>query len=254
MSGAGPLDLEGRAVLVTGASSGIGRETAILLSSLNARLVLAGRDRERLDATLAGLAGSGHRTERFDLAALDEIGPWLKQLCAGTGPLHGLVHCAGVHGVAPLQAQSAKGLEEILRINVSSALLLAKAFRQRGCCARDSSIVFMSSAAGLAGAPATSAYSASKAAVCGLTRSLAVELARERIRVNCIAAGFVMTEMTAPIRQALSEDQFRAIEQMHPLGLGSARDVANSIAFLIADTGRWITGSTLVVDGGYTAH
>jgi NAD(P)-dependent dehydrogenase (short-subunit alcohol dehydrogenase family) len=107
---------------------------------------------------------------------------------------------------------------------------------------------------GLAGAPATVAYAASKGALNALTRSMAVELAREKIRVNTVAPGHVATEMSDRLREFLTPEKYAMIEAAHPLGLGTATDVAYAVAFLLADTGRWITGSTLVVDGGYTAQ
>ncbi len=99
-----------------------------------------------------------------------------------------------------------------------------------------------------------SAYAASKAALIGLTRSLAIELAREGIRVNCIAPGMVQSEMTDEIRQTLSAEQFAAIVAQHPLGLGTTWDVACGAAYLLSDAARWMTGQTLVLDGGFTAQ
>ena len=249
-----PLDLTGRVLLVTGASSGIGRETAVLLSQLGARIVLVGRNSERLAETVRNLSGTGHCTEAFDLAQTEQISAWLKDLCTVTGPLNGLVHCAGIHSTMPLRVLSPRVFEQVYRINVSAAAMLAKGFRQTGCYIPGGSIVLVSSVMGLVGEVAVSAYSSSKAAVLGLTRALALELAREKIRVNCVVPGLVKTEMTAQLRRSLSPDQVSAIESRHPLGLGEPRDVAHAIAFLLADTASWITGSGLVVDGGYTAR
>jgi NAD(P)-dependent dehydrogenase (short-subunit alcohol dehydrogenase family) len=248
------MDLSGRSVLITGASSGIGRETALLLSQLNARVVLVGRNRERLEAACQRLQGTGHRVEPFDLAALAEIPRWMKALTASTGPLHGLVHSAGIHDLVPLRVLSPAKLEELLKINVSTAVMLAKAFCQKGCHQEGGSVVFLSSVAGLAGGTGLAAYAASKGALLGLAKSLAMELAREKIRVNCVAPALVKTEMLARMQQSLTPEQFAALEAQHPLGLGTPRDVAHAIAFLLADTARWITGTTLVVNGGYTAH
>ena len=114
--------------------------------------------------------------------------------------------------------------------------------------------MLVSSAMGLVGRPGIPAYSASKGALVALARSAALELAKDQIRVNCVAPGFVRTEMLEQLREWLSSEQLAALEAQHPLGLGAPRDVAYAIAFLLADTSHWITGTTLVVDGGYTAH
>jgi len=250
-----PMDLTGLRILVTGASSGIGRETAILLSQLGASLTISARDEVRLNQTRSEMSGDYHHIASFDVRELDAIPAWIKALAAAQGPFHGLVHSAGIHRAAPLRALNATALDELMRVNVHSAAMLAKGFRQKGCRNPDiGSIVLLASVAGLAGEPGISAYSASKAAVFGLTRCLAVELAPEGIRVNAVAPGFVRSEMGDRLKEMLTAEQFAAIERNHPLGLGTVRDVANGIAFLLSPASRWITGTTLVIDGGYTAH
>jgi NAD(P)-dependent dehydrogenase (short-subunit alcohol dehydrogenase family) len=246
-----PLDMQGRTVLVTGASSGLGRETAILLSELNARVVLSGRSRERLEETLGQMSGEGHRTEPFDLNETDAIPDWIKRIAAETGPLGGLVHCAGVNITLPVQAATTARIESLMRTNVTSALMLVRAFRRSGCAQRGSGIVLLSSASGLKGAPGLSIYSASKAALIGFTRSAALELAAAGIRINCLAPAIVETPMVAKNRDMA--EQYEIMKSEHPMGFGHPRDVAYAAAFLLADTGRWITGTTLVVDGGYSA-
>lgn len=248
------MDLTGATVLVTGASGGIGREIAILLSSLHARVVLSGRNRERLDETRARLSGEGHRIEVFDLNDFEQIPAWFKSVTAETGPLNGLVHAAGKQATMPIRLAAPHTVDDLLRTNLHSAILLARGFCQKNCHAAESGMVFLSSVMGLVGAPMVSVYSATKAALMGLARSLAVELASERIRVNCVAPAFVQTEMLDQVRKMLSPERFEALEKAHPLGFGTPRDVANAVAFLLADTGRWITGSTLIVDGGYSAQ
>jgi NAD(P)-dependent dehydrogenase (short-subunit alcohol dehydrogenase family) len=248
-----PMDLTGRLILVTGASSGIGRATALLLSQLNARLILVARNRDRLEQTHSALEGTNHQVEPFDLTNLDAIPGWIKDLASRSGPLHGVVHGAGVYGVIPLRILTAPKLEEILRVNLSAAMLLAKGFRQKGCHADGGSLVLLSSVAGLRGHAGISAYTASKAALLGLARSLAMELAREGIRVNCVAPGLVATEMSAQVEEQ-TPGEIAGVENAHPLGAGRPRDVANGIAFLLSDAARWITGTTLTIDGGYTAH
>jgi NAD(P)-dependent dehydrogenase (short-subunit alcohol dehydrogenase family) len=249
-----PMDLGGGRVLVTGASSGIGRETAILLSQLNARVVLVARNRERLGQTAALLEGDGHTIEVFDLRSVTEIPGWMKRLTVDGGPLRGLVHSAGVLGTYPLRILDPERLDEVMAINFGAAVALTRAFCQAGNSAPESSVVFLASILGIIGRPATAAYAASKGALIGLTKALGVELARERIRVNCVAPAMVQGEMLDQFVACLTPEQQAANVADHPLGLGSARDVANGIAFLIADTGRWITGTTMFIDGGFTAR
>lgn len=254
MTAINPMDLTGRRFVITGASSGIGRETAILLSQLNARTVLVARNEERLQETLHQLDGQGHSTSCFDLAALEDIHLWFKALAEQSGPFDGLVHCAGIQETLPLRVLSAQKVERMMSINVSTALMLAKALRQKGCAASPSNLVLLSSVRGIVGESGLTAYSASKSALIGLTKSLAMELAAQNIRVNCVAPGMVRTEMLHRIAGSLTPEQLSAVEARHPLGFGTPRDVAYAIAYLLADTGRWITGTTVVVDGGYTAH
>ena len=176
-------------------------------------------------------------------------------MLAGTqGLLDGLVHSAGIQITAPLKVLDSHQVETLWRTNVLASLWLAKGFRQKGVNHLGGSMVFLSSTAGLVGHPALSAYSASKGAVIALTRSLAIELAREHIRVNCIAPGMVETEMLEEVRGIVTAENLAAIEKEHPLGFGKPTDVATAAAYLLSPAAKWITGTTLVVDGGYTAH
>jgi len=250
-----PLDLNGRTVLVTGASSGIGREVAILLSQLNARVVLTGRNEQRLEETHASLTGEGHRAIMFDLSQTDDIPKWIQTLVSDTGPLYGIVHAAGKQSAIPIRFANEKRVDDLVRTNLYSAIMLARGFAQKGChTAEGGSVVFVSSVMAFTGKPAISVYGATKGALTAFVKSLAVELAPERIRVNCLAPGFVQTEMLDQLRDLLTEEQMQALEAAHPLGFGTPRDVAHAAAFLLADTGRWVTGSTLVLDGGYSAQ
>ncbi|MFH0725708.1 MAG: SDR family oxidoreductase [Pseudomonadota bacterium] len=249
-----PMALNERRILVTGASSGIGRSTSMLLSQLGANLVLVGRNKTKLEESFHSLAGTGHHQEIMELDKTRSIPGWLKAVSGRYGRLNGMVHCAGIHLVCPLRFLKDNDVESILKINLEASIALAKGFRQKTVRAEPGSIVFISSVAGIVGQSGTAAYSASKGALISLVKSLALELAHEHIRVNCVAPAVVKTEMTERFKSELTENQFDAIEKMHPLGLGDAMDVSYAIAFLLADTARWITGTTMVVDGGYCAH
>ena len=249
-----PMDMTGRWVLVTGASSGIGQATAILLAELGCRVILVARSEERLQATRDLMAGDGHVIKAFDLAQVEMIEPWLKTIVSETGPLTGLVHCAGIQRTVPIRFEKPCVDDPLWRLNYHSAAALVAAFRKPSNRTQNSSVVLVSSIVGLIGQPGNSTYSASKGALIAYARAAALELAREEIRVNCVAPGHVRTAMTVSAESKLTESQAQAIQDAHPLGLGYPEDVANAIAFLLADTGRWITGTTLVVDGGYTAR
>ena len=249
-----PMDLSGKRVLITGSSSGIGRATAIYLSRLGAHLVLAGRNQVRLEETFNALQGGGHKISAFDLTQIDAIPLWLKELAKSGGTFSGVVHSAGIQVTMPIRSMTRNSFDEIMNVNVGSAFGLAKGFRQKNVNADGGSIVFLSSIMGVVGQPAVSAYCASKGALVSFGKSLALELAREGIRVNCVLPGHVRTEMAEKLEQTLTGIQFEAIKAAHPLGLGTPDDVAAAVAFLLADTSRWITGSSLIVDGGYTAH
>jgi 3-oxoacyl-[acyl-carrier protein] reductase len=250
-----PLSLESRRVLVTGAASGIGRATCRLLSRLDARIVAVDVDEAGLEGLIPELSGDGHTRFGADLADLDRIPGWMNELAGAGGPLSGVVHAAGLSCVQPLRLLTPALYRKVLAVNTEAALALARGFQRRAVGdPRGGSIVFISSVMACAGAPGAAAYALSKSALHGLARSLALELAPAKIRVNCVAPGFVQTPMFDRMASLWETEQRTGVEAAHPLGLGAPLDVAHSVAFLLADTARWITGTVLTVDGGYTAH
>lgn len=248
-----PFRLDGLRILVTGASSGLGKATAIWLSEQGARIILVARNEERLRAVESQLTGDGHVIQAIDLTVTKDLSGWMRELAEQHGRLSGLVHAAGIQSPMPLRVLSEEKWGEVMLLNTTSAFLLAKAFRQKSVVANPASIVFLSSVMSLAGQPALAAYSASKGAVNGMTRSLALELIAEGIRVNAVAPGAVNTEMTEKLAATVGEEKMRAIERLHPLGLGQPTDVAYAINYLLSPASRWVTGSVMVVDGGYLA-
>lgn len=246
------LDLTGKRILVTGASSGIGRETAILFSKLGASLTLMGRSQDKLEETLTCLVPGSHQTIVYDLTELDGLPKLLKSLGKEGGAFAGLFHAAGAEAVTPLPLINQKAISKTIDLNFSSALMLARGFSQKGVHVKESSsFVIMSSVAGQRGQAGMATYCASKGALDSLVRALAVELAPKHIRVNSIVAGAVKTDMHERLTSMMSEDAIQRYEEKHPLGFGSAEDIAQSGAFLVSSMSRWVTGTSMVVDGGF---
>lgn len=248
-----PMDLSGNTYLITGASSGIGRATALILDELGASLILVGRKMEELEKTAASLRNPA-RIEAVNLADMGGIPAWMKRVTTETGPLDGVIHSAGIQATTPLRIITEKQLQDTLDINLKSAIGLAKGYRQKGVCRTPGSIVFISSVASRIGQPGQIAYAASKAGLEAACRCMAMELARENIRVNAILPGLVRTEMAERWFQIATPEQATRMEAAYPLGLGEPSDIAYAVAFLLSNvTGRWITGTTVVVDGGCSA-
>lgn len=248
------LDLNGRTILVTGATSGIGRETAILASRHGARIAMVARRKDALEDVTALLEGGGHLTVPYDLTDTEGIPALVRGIADQLGGLDGLVHAAGAHSTMPLRNVNTAAVRDLFALNVTTAFMLAKGLRQKQVRKISSSIVFLSSAVGLVGQPGVSVYSATKGAIVSMTKSLALELAREGIRVNAVCPGVVNTAMTRGLKDTIGQDSFQTVTDAHPLGIGEPADVANAILFLLSPASRWMTGSALTVDGGYTAQ
>lgn len=248
------IDFSEKFFVITGASSGIGRSTAILLDKLGARLLLIGRDSEKLHDLTKILQGQQHVIFERDLSDWENIKNDFKELCQKNGVLNGLVHCAGLHIVKPFKLISDKNIDDVFDVNVKVTFRLLQAFRQKGCCSESASAVLLSSVVSQAGQAGVSLYAATKGSIEALVKSLALEFASESVRVNCIAPGVVNTKMTQSFFGKIDEAQRENIKNMHPLGLGEPEDISNAIAFLLSERSRWITGTSLIIDGGYLAH
>ncbi|MCK5575899.1 MAG: SDR family oxidoreductase [Sphingomonadales bacterium] len=251
---ANPMDMSSRTVLVTGASAGIGRAVAILMSQLGARVILNGRNEERLNTTLENLSGEGHIVAAHDLSDMNGIAPWMKSLGQEYGPMNGVVHCAGIQVTKPVRIVDEAFFDETMRTNLGSALALARGFRQKACKGSPASMVFVSSVSGFIGQPGNAVYAASKGGLLSAMRALAIEFLRDDIRVNAVAPALVETEMAQKARDGMTADQYQYMLDQHPMGIGKPEDVANAIAFLLSDASRWINAVTLPVEGAYLAR
>lgn len=248
-----PFSLKGRKILITGASSGIGKATAKLAAAMGAVCVINGRDETRLNTTLAELKGEGHKAMPMPLTSEK-----CKELVINTvslvGPLDGFVHCAGIEKTMPFRMTELSDLHEIMSVNLDAFWEITRELvKKKNHDPETLSIVGISSVAGQYGASGNTAYAASKGALISLIKSLASEYAGQKIRFNCVCPGYVETPMLDNIKRLYkTEEEFeRAIVRKHALELGKPEDVAAAVAYLLSDASRWVTGSVMNVDGGY---
>ena len=249
------VDFQGKKVLITGASSGIGRAIAVALNRCGAFTILSGRDKTRLNQTAEQLKTSSYYILPLDLNDSSGIFPRIRSLSQEIGRLYGFCHSAGIVETRPFSSSSPEWVEAQWRVNLLAGLEAARAVCRRDVLEEDGgSLLFISSIYALAGIPGQIGYSASKGAVTAAVRTMAIELARQNIRVNALSPGLVETEMMEKSLSKLSPDQIKALKGGYPLGTGRPDDVARAAVFLLAPQNRWITGIDLIVDGGYTAR
>ncbi|MWV46625.1 SDR family oxidoreductase [Paenibacillus sp. HJL G12] len=251
-----PYSLNSKTILITGASSGIGRETAVVLDQLGATLILTGRNKESLEETKLSLdATKPHIIAPFDLNSTSDIKAWMKDLTKQYNILiDGVVHSAGLHKTIPLRLGDLAHYDQLMNINLYAGTALLQCMLSKKVGKSGFSFVFMSSIMGAVGQSGISAYSASKGAINAFVRSAALEVADKNARVNSIAPGFVKSEMSENSFSLLTIEQQEKIIEYHPLGIGNPKDIAYGAAFLLSDAAKWITGTVLTIDGGYTCH
>jgi len=251
------LDLKNKHILVTGATSGIGRATAVLLSEHGAVVTIVGRREEKLNETLEMMSGENHKAICLDLSDVSAIESLVKEAVSANGPLDGLVQSAGVSKTLPLNLMKYDKLHEVMLLNFYSFHELVRCISRKGRYNEGLSIVGVSSTASQCGVSSQSSYCASKAAMDGAMRSMAKELAPKKIRVNTVLPGPTNTEMYRDylaLRAEVKEsDASKPSVDRNYLGVNEAVDVANAIAFLLSSASRMITGVELPVDAGYTS-
>ena len=250
------FNLEGKRVVITGASSGIGRACAVSCNKMGARVLLIGRNKEELEITKQLLVHSEKCVLLIlDITHFEEVISTIKITLSDFGPVDGVIHAAGISTTLPFRNSTPEKMNHFFQVNVAAALHLTQLLIKPGnISANGASIVFLTSVMSQVGESAKVLYSMSKGALLAASRSMAVELAPKKIRVNCIAPGVVDTPMTQKAYYNQSEELKERIINLHPLGLGKPEDIANACIFLLSDAGRWITGTQMLVDGGYTAR
>lgn len=250
-----PIDLSGKNILVTGASSGIGKGIAIYLSKIGANIIMAARNEENLKETYNELEPGNHSYYLIDLNNLEEIEGMVDSICCDGRKLNGIVHSAGISRTIPVQYLKLDDLKSIMCVNFYSFVELVKHFSKRKYNDNGGSIVAISSISSKVGARGLTAYCASKGALDSAIRSMALELAAKNIRINSIAPSMIRTKIYDGLLELVNNKDFETdLKKRQIMGLGEPDDVAGAAAFLLSNASRFITGTSMVVDGGYLAH
>ena len=249
-----PFDLTGKTVVVTGASSGIGRQCAIDCSRMGARVILIARNAERLHETFDSLCGDGHMSFTCDLSDPVNITETAETIIREVGKINGIVNSAGISTTLPLKLMTHDKMEEMLKVNVLSAFDLTRELSKVKRMEEGSSIIFIASVMGCVGESGKSLYSMSKGALIAGARSLACEFAKRKIRVNTISPGAILTPINANLPHMADPERKAMLESQHLLGIGETSDVSNGVIYLLSDASRWVTGQNLIIDGGYTVR
>ena len=243
-----PFSLVGKTILVTGASSGIGRAIAVCSSQMGAYVVITGRNETRLAETFSILEGGDHQQICADLTNSSE----LEKLIESLPKLDGIVNNAGIAKPLVLQLTEQEDVDEVMQINALVPINLTRLVLQNKKLNKGASLVFISSINGNNCAYiASSIYAASKSALTGFMKAVALELAPRGIRANCINPGMIETDLLKSA--SISEDELEKDRLKYPLKrYGKPEEVANAAIYLLSDATQWVTGSSLLIDGGYT--
>ncbi len=243
-----PFTLEGKTILITGASSGIGKATAIECSKLGAKVIISGRNKDRLERTYKELEGENHIQVIADLSDESILDDIINEL----PKIDGIANVAGIVKTLPFQFVNRKEIDNIFDVNFYSPVILSQKLIKRKKLNKDSSIVFVSSIDGPVTAHiGNSIYSASKGAISAISRNMAVDLASKRIRVNSVLPG--MTETPLIHGDGITQEQLDLDKKLYPLKrYGEPKEIAWAIIYFLSDASGWTTGSQLVVDGGFT--
>lgn len=248
-----PFTLEGKTVLVTGASSGIGRQCAIDCYKMGAKVIAIGRNQERLDSVVAEMEVNGV-CYSYDLANLEGIKNLIATIVEVHGKLDGFIHAAGIEITNPVKLSKPEEYESLFQVNCISAFEIVKNLCGIKTFNKGGSIVLISSISGVIARKGLSAYAASKGALMSASRVMALEMAPREVRVNTISPGTILTPMMQKALNEMNEDDRAKRIEGFPLGLGKTTDISNACIYLLSDASRWVTGQNIIVDGGFTIN
>ena len=241
-----PFSLKNKTVLITGASSGIGAQSAVVCAQMGAKVIISGRNQERLQETYGKLEGDQHRQIPADLTSEEAINTLVDEL----PPLDGVVHSAGLTTHMPAKFLRKKNLDQLFSINYEAPVLLTARLLKKKKVNNGGSLVFMSSIATKYPYFGGAVYSSTKAGIEAYSRTLALELAPKKIRSNCLMPSFVKGPMVEEAGKTISQEVLDKFEKMMPLGFGEPEDVAHTVVFFLSDASKWITGAQLTLGGG----
>ena len=248
------IDLSNKTYIITGASSGIGRAVAQLANNFGAKLLLLARNKDAILETAKNMDSNTYICESIELTDFDNIETVIDRAKEKIGKFNGFCHCAGIEQTLPIRSMNPKNYQNLFNINTIAGFELARICSKKAYLSDDgSSFVFIASIMGVVGRPGLTGYSASKGALISGVHSMALELAPKHIRVNLVSPGTVMTKMIENALTNMEEEQRNKRLNEYPLGFGTAEDIANIVIFLLSDKSKWITGSNIIIDGGYTA-
>lgn len=254
MNSYNPFSLKNKTIIVTGASSGIGRQCAIDCSKMGAHVILIGRDENRLNQTRQMMEGQDHLIVSYDLTDSVNLKSMVADIVNKMGTINGVLHCAGISDTIPFKLTKRETLDKFFQNNVYSAIELTREVCSvKNVSKEGASIIFFSSIMGCVGESGKSLYGMTKGALIAATRSLACEYAKKRIRFNCISPGAILTPINANLPHMADPEKRQALAEKHLLGLGECSDISNACIYLLSDASKWVTGQNLIVDGGYTA-
>lgn len=245
-----PFSLEGKNILVTGASAGIGRAVALICADNGANVVIVGRNVSRLEDTYNSLTIKGCQVHKHVIADITKE-EGLYDIVSVIDVVDGIVHCAGINEMSVLKYINKTKIDAMFNINYSAPLLLTKELYKRKKLANSASVVFISSISSMYATISNALYASTKGAINSLVKVLALELSVKKIRVNAISPGMVRTSMLHAYGH--SDEDVETMVHDYPLGrLGTPEDIANATLYLLSNASEWVTGINLIVDGGAT--